>query len=68
MHHYICKPPNTTVILNKKKMRLNTLFRYQIIKNLYLEHKTPDIPTTVILKKYIFPFFVNRQQKVDTIL
>ncbi len=35
----------------------NKLLRYQKIVDCYLEHKTPDICTTVIWRKYIYPTF-----------
>lgn len=44
---------NQKKLLNKK----NTLLRYKLIKDLYNNHKTEDIPTTKVLKKYIYPFY-----------
>lgn len=39
----------------------NKLLRYQKIVDCYLAHKTPDIPSTVIWRKYIYPqFHVSR--------
>lgn len=38
-------------------IRRNKLLRYRRIKELYLQHKTEDIPTTVVWRKYINPFF-----------
>ncbi len=35
----------------------NKLLRYQLIKELYNRHKTDDIPTTVVWRKYIFPVY-----------
>lgn len=35
----------------------NKLLRYKLIKELYNTHKTEDIPTTVVLRKYIFPIY-----------
>lgn len=35
----------------------NKLLRYKIILELYMAHKTEDIPVTVVLKKYIYPRF-----------
>ncbi len=39
----------------------NKLLRYKAILDEYQKHKTQDIPTTVIHRKYIFPkFFISR--------
>lgn len=35
----------------------NKLLRYKLIKELYNKHKTPDIPTTVVWRKYICPIY-----------
>lgn len=35
----------------------NKLLRYKLIKELYELHKTEDIPTTVVWRKYIFPVY-----------
>lgn len=35
----------------------NKLLRYRLIKELYQKHKTEDIPTTVVWRKYIFPIY-----------
>ena len=35
----------------------NKLLRYKLIKELYNKHKTEDIPTTVVWRKYIFPVY-----------
>lgn len=35
----------------------NKLLRYKLIKELYEKHKTEDIPTTVVLRKYIYPIY-----------
>lgn len=35
----------------------NKLLRYRLIKQLYLKHKTEDIPTTVVWRKYIYPVY-----------
>ena len=35
----------------------NKLLRYKLIKELYHKHKTEDIPTTVVWRKYIFPVY-----------
>jgi hypothetical protein len=33
------------------------LLRYKLIKELYYKHKTEDIPTTVVWRKYICPVY-----------
>lgn len=39
----------------------NKLLRYKAILDEYQMHKTEDIPTTVIYRKYIYPkFFISR--------
>lgn len=35
----------------------NKLLRYKLIKELYQKHKTEDIPTTVVWRKYICPVY-----------
>ncbi len=35
----------------------NKLLRYKLIKELYQKHKTEDIPTTVVWRKYICPIY-----------
>jgi len=35
----------------------NKLLRYKLILDLYLKHKTEDIPVTVVHRKYIFPIY-----------
>lgn len=35
----------------------NKLLRYRLIKDLYNKHKTEDIPTTVVWRKYICPVY-----------
>jgi len=35
----------------------NKLLRYRLIKDLYYKHKTEDIPTTVVWRKYICPVY-----------
>lgn len=35
----------------------NKLLRYKLIKELYYKHKTEDIPTTVVWRKYICPVY-----------
>lgn len=38
-------------------LQKNKLLRYRLIKELYLKHKTEDIPTTVVWRKYICPVY-----------
>jgi hypothetical protein len=38
-------------------IRYNTLKRYRLIMEIYKAHKTPDIPDSVILRKYIKPVY-----------
>lgn len=38
-------------------IKLNKLRRYQLILDLYNKHKTEDIPTTVVWRKYIYPVY-----------
>ncbi len=49
-------------------MQKNTLFRYKNIRDLYLKHKTEDIPDTVVLRKYIFPVYPISRTTLNTIL
>ena len=35
----------------------NKLLRYKLILDLYNQHKTEDIPVTVVLRKYIYPIY-----------
>lgn len=49
-------------------MQKNTLFRYKNIRDLYLKHKTDDIPDTVVLRKYIFPVYPISRTTLNTIL
>lgn len=35
----------------------NKLLRYKLILDLYRKHKTEDIPTTVVWRKYIRPVY-----------
>lgn len=51
-----------------KPLQRNTLLRYKIIRDIYLLHKTEDIPDTVILRKYIFPRFPISRTTLNTIL
>lgn len=47
-------PKSTNRSLGKLR---NKLLRYKLIKELYLKHKTEDIPTTVVWRKYICPVY-----------
>ncbi len=38
-------------------LQRNKLLRYKLIKELYQKHKTEDIPTTVVWRKYICPVY-----------
>ncbi len=38
-------------------MTLNKLRRYKLILELYNRYKTEDIPTAVVLRKYIYPVY-----------
>ncbi|KGO88393.1 hypothetical protein Q765_00305 [Flavobacterium rivuli WB 3.3-2 = DSM 21788] len=38
-------------------VNLNTLRRYKLIQELYLKHKTEDISTCQVLRKYIYPVY-----------
>jgi hypothetical protein len=45
---------------NEKQLQgtqLNKLKRYKLILDLYKQHKTDDIPTTVVWRKYICPVY-----------
>lgn len=57
---YICfmegKHPNIA-----NGFRRNVLLRYKAIRDVYLAHKTEDIPAIVIYRKYVYPqFYVSR--------
>lgn len=51
-----------------KLMQRNTLLRYRKIRDLYLQHKTEDIPDTVILRKYIYPVYPISRSTLNNIL
>lgn len=51
-----------------KLFQRNTLIRYRNIRDLYLKHKTEDIPDTVILRKYIYPIYPISRTTLNTIL
>jgi hypothetical protein len=47
-----------SVSLNRSLgVQRNKLLRYKLIKELYQKHKTEDIPTTVVWRKYICPVY-----------
>lgn len=47
-----------SVSLNRSLgIQRNKLLRYRLIKELYQKHKTEDIPTTVVWRKYICPIY-----------
>jgi len=46
----------------------NKLQRYRLIVALYQKHKTEDIPTTVVWRKYIFPVYPISRTTLYTIL
>ena len=52
----------------KHGMTKNKLLRYKDIRDVYLEHKTEDIPTTVIHRKYIYPRFYISRTTLYTVL
>ena len=54
--------------MSSKVLQINTLLRYKNIRDLYLEHKTADIPDTVILRKYIYPRYPISRTTLNTIL
>jgi len=58
------------MILTKQAIGIqnNKLQRYKLIKELYQFHKTEDIPTAVILRKYIFPVYPISRTTLHTIL
>lgn len=46
----------------------NKLQRYRLIMELYMLHKTEDIPTTVVWRKYICPVYPISRTTLYTIL
>lgn len=52
----------------KLLLKKNTFLRYKIIKELYNKYKTEDIPTTKVLKKYIFPLYPISRTTLYSIL
>lgn len=51
-----------------KPLQRNTLLRYRIIRDIYVCHKTEDIPDTRILKRHIFPKYPISRTTLNTIL
>lgn len=51
-----------------KTLQRNTLLRYKLIKDLYLEHKTEDIPDTKVLRRHIYPKYPISRSTLNTIL
>lgn len=49
-------------------IRYYTLQRYKLVMDIYKKHKTPDIPDTVILRKYIRPVYPISRTTFHTIL
>ncbi len=47
----------STSINRSLGIQKNKLLRYKLIKELYEKHKTEDIPTTVVWRKYICPVY-----------
>lgn len=56
--------------INKRSLGIqkNKLLRYKLIKELYNEHKTEDIPTTVVWRKYICPVYPISRQTLYQVL
>ncbi len=48
----MAKSPKQATGINRNK-----LLRYKLILELYNKHKTEDIPTAVVYRKYIFPVY-----------
>ena len=46
----------------------NKLQRYRLIMELYMLHKTEDIPTTVVWRKYIYPVYPISRTTLYTII
>lgn len=51
-----------------KGQQKSKLLRYKNILQVYTEHKTEDIPDTVILRKHIFPIYPISYRTLVTIL
>lgn len=52
----------------QKGIQIAKLKRYKLIMDLYKLHKTEDIPTTIVLKKYIQPVYPISRTTLYTIL
>ena len=46
----------------------NKLLRYKLVKELYQKHKTEDIPTNVVLRKYVYHVDPISRTTLDEIL
>lgn len=46
----------------------NKLLRYKLVVDLYNRHYSPDIPITVLLRKYIYPHYPISRTTLYTIL
>jgi hypothetical protein len=53
---------------SKNSVSINKLRRYKLIVELYNRHKTDDIPTTKVLKNYIYPVYPISRATLYTIL
>lgn len=51
-----------------KGIQINKLRKYKLILDLYNAHKTEDIPTTVVWRKYIYPVYPISRATLYTIL
>lgn len=51
-----------------KGIQINKLRKYKLILDLYNAHKTEDIPTTVVWRKYIYPIYPISRTTLYTIL
>lgn len=52
----------------KQNVSINKLRRYKLIVDIYNRHKTEDIPTTRVLKTYIYPTYPISRATLYTIL
>ncbi|MEG2078334.1 hypothetical protein [Chryseobacterium sp.] len=51
-----------------KPLQRNTLLKYKLIRDIYLQHKTEDIPDAVVLRKYIFPVYPISRTTFNAVL
>lgn len=65
---YICQVSNNLAKRIQLGVQKNKLLRYQKVLDVYLAHKTEDIPDTVIWRKYIYPQFHISRRTLVTIL